>query len=142
MFGSAYTTALYTLSQEHRLAYNALSPQDALTPIPLGFRAAQEGEYTITLDNPNDLDNIESINLFDAHTNQTINLLHFDYTFTTTRTQDDARFTVNFVSRSNTATDVIDIPSPTTSTTKFIHNNQLYILKHGNIYNAQGQQIQ
>lgn len=142
MFGSAYTTALYTLSQEHRLAYNALSPQDALTPIPLGFRAAQEGEYTITLDNPNDLDNIESVNLFDAHTNQTINLLHFDYTFTTTRTQDDARFTVNFVSRSNTATDVIDIPSPTTSTTKFIHNNQLYILKHGNIYNAQGQQIQ
>lgn len=142
MFGSAYTTALYTLSLEHRLAYNALSPQDALTPIPLGFRAAQEGEYTITLDNPNDLDDIESINLFDAHTNQTINLLHFDYTFTTTRTQDDARFTVNFVSRSNTATDVIDIPSPTTSTTKFIHNNQLYILKHGNIYNAQGQQIQ
>ena len=142
MFGSAYTTALYTLSQEHRLAYNALSPQDALTPIPLGFRAAHEGEYTITLENLNDLDNIESINLFDAHTNQTINLLHFDYTFTTTRTQDDARFTVNFVSRSNTATDVIDIPSPTTSTTKFIHNNQLYILKHGNIYNAQGQQIQ
>lgn len=142
MFGSAYTTALYTLSQEHRLAYNALSPQDAITPIPLGFRAAQEGEYTITLDNPNDLDNIESINLFDAHTNQTINLLHFDYTFTTTRTQDDARFTVNFVSRSNTATDITDIPSPTTSTTKFIHNNQLYILKHGNIYNAQGQQIQ
>lgn len=142
MFGSAYTTALYTLSQEHRLAYNALSPQDAITPIPLGFRAAQEGEYTITLDNPNDLDNIESVNLFDAHTNQTINLLHFDYTFTTTRTQDDARFTVNFVSRSNTATDITDIPSPTTSTTKFIHNNQLYILKHGNIYNAQGQQIQ
>lgn len=142
MFGSAYTTALYTLSQEHRLAYNALSPQDALTPIPLGFRAAQEGEYTITLDNPNDLDNIESVNLFDAHTNQTINLLHFDYTFTTTRTQDDARFTVNFVSRSNTATNITDIPSPTTSTTKFIHNNQLYILKHGNIYNAQGQQIQ
>lgn len=142
MFGSAYTTALYTLSQEHRLAYNALSPQDALTPIPLGFRAAQEGEYTITLDNPNDLDDIESINLFDAHTNQTINLLHFDYTFTTTRTQDDARFTVNFVSRSNTATNITDIPSPTTSTTKFIHNNQLYILKHGNIYNAQGQQIQ
>lgn len=142
MFGSAYTTALYTLSQEHRLAYNALSPQDALTPIPLGFRAAHEGEYTITLENLNDLDNIESINLFDAHTNQTINLLHFDYTFTTTRTQDDARFTVNFVSRSNTATDITDIPSPTTSTTKFIHNNQLYILKHGNIYNAQGQQIQ
>lgn len=142
MFGSAYTTALYTLSQEHRLAYNALAPQDALTPIPLGFRAAHEGEYTITLENLNDLDNIESINLFDAHTNQTINLLHFDYTFTTTRTQDDARFTVNFVSRSNTATDITDIPSPTTSTTKFIHNNQLYILKHGNIYNAQGQQIQ
>ncbi|MBR1996138.1 MAG: hypothetical protein IJ989_02680 [Paludibacteraceae bacterium] len=142
MFGSAYTTALYTLSQEHRLAYNALSPQDAITPIPLGFRAAQEGEYTITLKNLNDLDNIESVNLFDAHTNQTINLLHFDYTFTTTRTQDDARFTVNFVSRSNTATNITDIPSPTTSTTKFIHNNQLYILKHGNIYNAQGQQIQ
>ena len=141
MFGSAYTTAIYTCSQNTRLAFNALSWQNATSPIPLGYRAAEVGEYTIALDNIDDLGDIASVNLHDAYTNQTINLLYFDYTFTSEVTQDDSRFTIQITSKNNTTTDIDSLIVPTTTTTKIIHNNQLYIIRDGQKYNAIGQAI-
>lgn len=141
MFGSAYTTAIYTCSQNTRLAFNALSWQNATSPIPLGYRAAEVGEYTIALDNIDDLGDIANVNLHDAYTNQTINLLYFDYTFTSEVTQDDSRFTIQITSKNNTTTDIDSLIVPTTTTTKIIHNNQLYIIRDGQKYNAIGQAI-
>ncbi len=141
MFGSAYTTSLYSISQDYRLAFNALSFTDAQTPIPFGFRAAEAGNYTIVLTNPEDMAGMESVLLYDNHTQQTTNLLYFDYTFHTERTQDDTRFTIQFISRNNTTTNIEDLHVYPTSTTKFIHNNQLYITREGKIYNATGTQI-
>jgi hypothetical protein len=141
MFGSAYTTSLYSISQDCRLAFNALSFTDAQTPIPFGFRAAEAGNYTIVLTNPEDMAGMESVLLYDNHTHQTTNLLYFDYTFHTERTQDDTRFTIQFISRNNTTTDIEDLHIYPTSTTKFIHNNQLYITREGKIYTATGTQI-
>ena len=141
MFGSAYTTAIYTCSQNTRLAFNALSWQNATSPIPLGYRAAEVGEYTIALDNIDNLGDIASVNLHDAYTNQTINLLYFDYTFTSEVTQDDSRFTIQITSKNNTTTDIDSLIVPTTTTTKIIHNNQLYIIHDGQKYNAIGQAI-
>ena len=141
MFGSAYTTAIYTCSQNTRLAFNALSWQNATSPIPLGYRAAEVGEYTIALDNIDNLGDIASVNLHDAYTNQTINLLYFDYTFNSEVTQDDSRFTIQITSKNNTTTDIDSLIVPTTTTTKIIHNNQLYIIHDGQKYNAIGQAI-
>ena len=141
MFGSAYTTAIYTCSQNTRLAFNALSWKNATSPIPLGYRAAEVGEYTIALDNIDDLGDIASVNLHDAYTNQTINLLYFDYTFTSEVTQDDSRFTIQITSKNNTTTDIDSLIVPTTTTTKIIHNNQLYIIHDGQKYNTIGQAI-
>lgn len=141
MFGSAYTTAIYTCSQNTRLAFNALSWQSATSPIPLGYRAAEVGEYTIALDNIDGLGDIAGINLHDAHTNQIINLLYFDYTFNSEVTQDDSRFTIQITSKNNTTTDIDSLIVPTTTTTKIIHNNQLYIIHDGQKYNAIGQAI-
>lgn len=141
MFGSAYTTSLYSISQDYRLAFNALSFTDAQTPIPFGFRAAEAGNYTIVLTNPEDMAGMESVLLYDNHTHQTTNLLYFDYTFHTERTQDDTRFTIQFISRNNTTTNIEDLHVYPTSTTKFIYNNQLYITREGKIYNAVGEQV-
>ena len=99
------------------------------------------GEYTIALDNIDDLGDIASVNLHDAYTNQTINLLYFDYTFTSEVTQDDSRFTIQITSKNNTTTDIDSLIVPTTTTTKIIHNNQLYIIHDGQKYNAIGQAI-
>ena len=145
MFGSAFTTSIYTLCQDKRLAFNAMSFENAQSsPIPLGYRAAEAGEYTINLDIIEDTSAYEhlyeGIVLYDSTTEIQTNLLYADYTFTTDKIQDDTRFSIQFVPKNNTSTNIEDIENIHT-TQKIIYNNQLYILHNGQIYNPIGQSI-
>ena len=142
MFGSAYNTTIYTLGNDVRLAYNALSHIEATIPIPLGFRAETDGEYTISLTNPEDIFTVESFVLQDCYNNTTTNLLLSDYTFYTDRTQDDQRFVVYIVPHNNAPTDISTIIDNDTETRKVIYNNHLYIIHNGHVYDGVGQTIQ
>ena len=141
MFGSAYNTTIYTISQSTRLAYNALPHNIAQQSIPLGFRAAEEGEYTISLTNYEDIVGVESIILHDLYTGLKTNLLHLDYTFDSEATQDDNRFVVYIVARDNTTTDISTIVEDTLNkqNRKVLINNHLYIIHEGKMYNGVGQ---
>ena len=145
MFGSEFTTSIYTLCQDKRLAFNAMSFENAQSsPIPLGYRAAEAGEYTINLDIIEDAsayeDLYEGIVLYDSATESQTNLLYADYTFTTDKIQDDTRFSIQFVPKNNAPTHIENIPHYQT-TQKIILNNQLYIIHNGQIYNITGQNI-
>ena len=145
MFGSEFTTSIYTLCQDMRLAFNAMSFENAQSfPIPLGYRAAEAGEYTINLDIIEDAsayENLyEGIVLYDSATEIKTNLLYADYTFTTDKIQDDTRFSIQFVPKNNAPTHIENIPHYQT-TQKIILNNQLYIIHNGQIYNITGQNI-
>lgn len=145
MFGSEFTTSIYTLCQDKRLAFNAMSFENAQSsPIPLGYRAAEAGEYTINLDIIEDAsayENLyEGIVLYDSATESHTNLLYADYTFTTDKIQDDTRFSIQFVPKNNAPTHIENIPHYQT-TQKIILNNQLYIIHNGQIYNITGQNI-
>ena len=141
MFGSAYNTTIYTISQSTRLAYNALPHNIAQQSIPLGFRAAEEGEYTISLTNYEDIVGVESIILHDLYTGLKTNLLHLDYTFDSEATQDDNRFVVYIVARDNTTTDISTTVEDTLDkqNRKVLINNHLYIIHEGKMYNGVGQ---
>ena len=141
MFGSAYNTTIYTLSNSTRLAYNALPHHVAQMPIPLGFRAAEEGDYTISLTNYEDITGVESIILHDLYTDIKTNLLHLDYSFYTDQTQDDNRFVVYLVPRNNTTTDLSTIidEAQNSENRKVLINNHLYIIHNGKVYNGAGQ---
>ena len=139
MFGSAYNTSVYTLSHGTRLAYNALSFNDAIQPIPLGYRAETEGAYTIQLTNSDEISDVESIVLKDQYNNVTTNLLLGGYTFYCERTQDDNRFVIYIVPRQNDSTDLPNIFDNTSSPHKIFHNGRLYIIHNGRIYNGNGQ---
>ena len=141
MFGNANRTAIYTLSGSTRLAYNALSYNDALVAIPIGFRAQADGEYTIQLSNTEDIVGVECIELKDLYNNQTTNLLYTDYTFYSDATQEDSRFVVYIVPQKNTPTDISTIINGNTENRKIIFNNHLYIIHNGNIYNGAGQMV-
>ena len=141
MFGTANRTAIYTLSGNTRLAYNALSYNDALVAIPVGFRAQANGEYTIQLRNTEDIEDVESFELKDLYNNQTTNLLYNDYTFYSDATQEDSRFVVYLVPKKNTTTDISTITNGNTENRKIIFNNHLYIIHNGNIYNGTGQMV-
>ena len=145
MFGSEFTTSIYTLCQDKRLAFNAMSFENAQSsPIPLGYRAAEAGEYTINLDIIEDASAYEhlydGIVLYDSATEIQTNLLYADYTFTTDKIQDDTRFSIQFIPKSNAPTNIENIPHYQT-TQKIILNNQLYIIHNGQIYNITGQNI-
>lgn len=145
MFGSEFTTSIYTLYQDMRLAFNAMSFENAQSsPIPLGYRAAEAGEYTINLDIIEDAsayeDLYEGIVLYDSATETQTNLLYADYTFTTDKIQDDTRFSIQFIPKNNAPTHIENIPHYQT-TQKIILNNQLYIIHNGQIYNIIGQNI-
>ena len=139
MFGTANRTAIYTLSGNTRLAYNALSYNDALVAIPVGFRAQADGEYTIQLSNTEDIVGVECIELKDLYNNQTTNLLYTDYTFYSDATQEDSRFVVYIVPQKNTPTDISTITNGNTENGKIIFNNHLYIIHNGSVYNGNGQ---
>lgn len=138
---------LYTINQyEQPLAFNGLSNDDAVAPIPVGVTFPAAGEYTFAFDFENyDLSGLEALDLIDKAQGTTTDLLMNDYTFVTnaTGTVND-RFQVIVRRAKDVATDII---TPSLSeegrgeTTKFIHNGQLFIRRDGKIYNASGAQV-
>ena len=143
MFGeNSYTLATYSLSNDTRLAYNAMSRTDATNVIPIGYRAPAEGEYTFAI-NPRYAENgdFERIDLIDYETGFVTNLLQSSYTFTSDRTQSDSRFALNVVPQKETPTDVEPVTgdgAPATGARKVIIDNKLYIILNGKMYDAKG----
>ena len=142
MFGNGYTLATYSLGNETRLAYNAMSRTDATNVIPIGYRAPAEGEYTFAI-NPRYAENgdFERIDLIDYETGFVTNLLQSSYTFTSDRTQSDSRFALNVVPQKETPTDIEPVSGdgePVTGARKVIINDKLYIILNGKMYDAKG----
>lgn len=144
MFGTGYTLAVYSLSNDTRLAYNAMSPTDAQQAIPLGFRAPADGEYTFSL-NPKYADApLERVDLIDYQLGTLTNLLTSSYTFQTGQTQNDTRFALNIVKQKETPTDVETVAGdglPVNGVYKVLINEQLYIIQGDKMYDATGKRV-
>ena len=146
MFGeNGYTLATYSLSGETRLAYNAMSNADAENIIPIGYRAPADGEYTFSI-NPRYAENgaFESVNLIDYETGIVTDLLMSSYTFSTDRTQNDARFALNVVKQKETPTDIelvggegLDVNAPR----KLLLDGRMFIILDGKMFDAQGKRV-
>lgn len=142
MFGSGYTLATYSLSNGTRLAYNALCQTDAQQLIPIGYRAPEDGEYTFSL-NPRYAENsaFEHVYLIDYQTGDITDLMASSYTFSTVRTQEDTRFTINVVPRKLTTTDIEGGAATESRTQKILLNDKLYIIRGGHMYDATGKRV-
>lgn len=145
LFGNGYTLATYSLSGETRLAYNALSNADVANIIPIGYRAPAEGEYTFSI-NPSYAENgaFESVNLIDYETGIVTDLSQSSYTFSTERTQNDARFALNVVPRQETPTDLEDVQGDDVQgarVRKLLIEDKLFIIRDGVMYDATGKKV-
>lgn len=146
MFGeNGYTLATYTLSGETRLAYNAMNNADIMNVIPVGYRAPEEGEYTFSI-NPRyaESEAFEQVNLIDYEEGVITNLLQSSYSFTTARTQNDARFAINVVKRQYMPTDIENDASGINDANgprKVLINEKMYILLDGKMYDATGKAV-
>lgn len=143
MFGeNGYTLATYSLSGSTRLAYNAMSNADAANIIPIGYRAPADGEYTFSI-NPRYAENgaFESVNLIDYETGIVTDLMSYSYTFSTERTQNDARFALNVTKRQDTTTDIENGATDANGVRKVLINKELYIILDGKMYDATGKAV-
>ncbi len=141
MFGNAFTLSTYSIMNDTKLAYNALSNAEAQQIIPIGVRIPAEGEYTFSL-NPRYAEaNIERLDLIDYQTGEITNLMTADYTFSMTQGENTERFALNVTTRKDTPTDTEQIDVGDERTRKLIINDKLYIFRNGRIYDATGKQV-
>ena len=143
MFGNNYTLAVYSLSEDVRLAFNAMSTTDAKQVIPIGFRAPEDGEYTFSLNEKYINQPIERVDLIDNLTGTLTDLLMEDYTFTTERTQDDSRFALNVkpAPRVPTGTETGELGDTDLKVEKVIIDDKMYIIYDKKMYDVTGKRV-
>lgn len=141
MFGEGYTLATYSLSSDTRLAYNAMSTTDAKQVIPIGFRAPADGEYTFSLNGKYADADIERVDLIDYQTGTLTDLMNEDYSFTTTRTQDDKRFALNIVQANKVVTGNETLQADINDSYKVLLNGTMYIVHDKQMYDVTGKRV-
>ena len=132
---------LYTLNPNNQeLAFNAMSDEDALQPIPVGATIPSEGTYTFSFDaDQYDFMALDELVLIDYQENTSTNLLYSNYECNVPKGTINNRFAL-LVKRTNSNQEVptgID-NIQTEDNRKFIRDGQLYILKDNKLYNAIG----
>ena len=91
-----------------------------------------------------DWDSFEHINLIDYTTGIVTDLLQSSYTFSTERTQNDARFALNVVPRQETPTGLengANGANDANGVRKLIINDKLFIIRDGVMYDATGKKV-
>ena len=133
---------LYSLNAyDQQLAFNALSYEDALTPIPLGAVFPDDGVYTFAFDAEQySLMQLNELLLIDYLENTTTNLLFADYECFAAKGTVNNRFAllVRPAQADNTTTDIDQMENGKCTNGKFIKDGQLIIRKDNQLYNALG----
>lgn len=147
MFGSQTTKPkVWLMHESKRMAFEAMSEERAAGSVPMGYRAPESGEYTFSISEYSDLENVESVLLDDNEEGVfNFNLLNSDYTFSSENSLfNDTRFTIRVVMKADkpsvtTGTENINLKSEETQ--KFIYRDKMYILRGGKIYDATGKMV-
>lgn len=134
--------AIYTITGEYKLAFNAMNEDYAKGYIPVGYLAPKAGEYTISFDNDRyDIaPSVEHIYLLENGT-PVADLKSVDYDFETTAGINDDRFALSIVFNHNIGTDLSGADSMDEMPVKIVHNDKMYILMHGRVYSTTGKFI-
>lgn len=141
---------LYTLNADSSLlAFNGLSDNDAITPIPVGATFPVAGEYTFAFDDKSySINDMDTLQLIDKDKNISVDLLSADYTFSIENPGTvNKRFEL-FIRRAQKTeeeeeetTNVDNTNNADNSTRKFIRNGQLFIIRDGKIYDVIGARV-
>lgn len=142
---------LYTLNANGQaLAFNGLSDEDAVAPIPVGVTFPQRGEYTFAFDAERfSINALDSLILIDymADSLET-NLLYSNYTFETEAGTVNNRFAIvvrRAAEQMDITTDIHAVESDEQGATgavyKFIRHGKLYIKYGDKIFDASGVQV-
>ena len=135
---------LYTINKyDQPLAFNSLSEDDALNPIPMGVSFPAAGEYTFAFDNAQyETYLLDTLMLIDYSTGVSTNLLYNAYTFTSEAGTMDNRFAlfITLAKSPQISTEINNTYEPG-QPRKIIRDGQLFILVNDEMYNAVGTRV-
>lgn len=138
---------IYTMVGEYRTAFNSLPEAVAALPIQVGYIAPAEGKYIFALDDE-DYSEVDHIWLTDYEKGVTVDLLDatdYAYEFETVKSTNNTRLALNIVLKPEDIdpieTGVESVYSYGDEPMKFIHQDKMYILYHGIIYDATGKKV-
>jgi hypothetical protein len=136
---------LYTINaNNHKLAFNGLSDNDAEAPIPVGVTFPADGEYTFAFDAEQySLNDVDTLQLIDSAAHTITDLRYATYAFTAQKGEVNNRFylLVRRAQAPQIATDLDELDNTSSSVRKVIINGHLFILKEDEMYNALGTRI-
>lgn len=139
---------IYTMVGEYRTAFNSLPEAAAALPIPVGYIAPTNGEYTISLQENGDYSKVKHVYLTDYTTAQTVDLLTAEegYTFETETGEINNRLALNVILKGEEddppiVTDLEGIDSDYNVPVKFIYQDKMYIRYRGVIFDAVGKKV-
>lgn len=129
-------TNIYSFAGKEEAAANVLPIEETI--IPLGVQTSKAGEYTFTM--PDGTDGITAI-LIDYVEDTETNLLFADYTTILSKGSHEGRFALH-VRPSHVATQVENTNiNGNGQGSKYIINGALYLLRNGQMYDAQGKLV-
>ena len=138
---------LYTINADaQQLAFNGLSEEDAIAPIPVGVTLPTAGEYTFSFDaDQYNMSAVDTVMLIDYTEGTQTNLLYQNYTFTANKGKNETRFALLIrlakspeITTNLENTDINDSEKPR----KIIRDGMLFIIRDEKIYNALGVEVQ
>lgn len=136
---------IYMRNGIYDLAFRALNDNNAAMSQPMGVYCKAAGTYTFALSNDYSRDNIEAVYLYDAETQQTINLMNDTYEFTTTGNLNTGeRFYLSAVVRRpapqvTTDNELVNEELPLTR--KIILNGHVFIQHGGKLFDITGKEM-
>ena len=136
---------VYTIADGHYLVGNTLTPAETTEMIPLEFYAPNTtGEYVFSLDEGSDIDRLEYVILYDAELGLNTNLLTGSYAVELDKTGlIENRFSIGLKIKEeeHVTTGTGDVDDEAERPFKFIHNDKMYILRNGKLYDATGKMV-
>ena len=135
---------LYTLNADNQqLAFNGLSEEDAVAPIPVGVTLPAAGEYTFAFDAEQySLNVLDTLMLIDYTENKQIDLRYQNYTFTAAKGKNEGRFAllIRLAKVPQIETNLDETYDPN-APRKIIRDGILFIIRDDKMYNALGAEV-
>ena len=138
MITNNHAVNVYTFAGTYDVSANVLSIDNHI--VPVGVIVKQSGTYTFSM--PSNFSG--SVTLVDTYANTRTNLALSDYTVDLSKGTNDERFYLEInINQSPTSIDAIEDGSSLKDgkAHKFIENGVMYILRDGNLYDAQGNRV-
>ena len=139
---------IYGVHSHGDLSWVAISPEIAAGSMAIGYQVPAAGDFTLSLSESYVSEDIEALYVTDHGINPevTTNLVEDDYLFTVNQAEtNNERFTVSIILKKDEPVDPtalinaegVDSDKPI----KFIHQDKMYILYQGIIYDATGKRV-